>query len=66
MHQQIRGSYRAPPATWDDVLRFLEANQDLMRGLISHRFSLTEALEGFELAHNRVASKVMLTIGDAP
>lgn len=66
MHQQIRGSYRAPPATWDDVLRFLEANQDLMRGLISHRFALTEALEGFELAHNRVASKVMLTVGDAP
>lgn len=66
MHQQIRGSYRAPPSTWDDVLRFLEANQDLMRGLISHNFALTDALEGFKLAHTRIASKVMLTIGDVP
>ena len=66
MHQQIRGSYRAPAAAWDDVLRFLQSNQDLMRGLISHSFPLTDALEGFKLAHTRVASKVMLTIGDAP
>jgi threonine dehydrogenase-like Zn-dependent dehydrogenase len=66
MHQQIRGSYRAPAAAWDDVLRFLKANQDLMRGLISHNFALADALEGFELARTRVASKVMLTIDGAP
>lgn len=65
MHQQIRGSYRAPPAAWDDVLRFLDQNQPLMRGLISHNFALPDALEGFELARTRVASKVMLKIGDA-
>ena len=63
MHQQIRGSYRAPPATWDEILTFLLQNQEMMRGLISHRFALVDALEGFKLAHARVASKVMLKIG---
>ncbi|EKF60332.1 alcohol dehydrogenase [Agrobacterium albertimagni AOL15] len=66
MHQQIRGSYRAPAATWDEVLRFLDEHQDLMRGLISHNFALADALEGMELARTRVASKVMLVIGDTP
>lgn len=65
MHQQIRGSYRAPLQTWDEVLSFLNENQEMMRGLISHRFALADALEGFRLAHERIASKVMLRIGQA-
>ena len=63
MHQQIRGSYRAPAATWDEILSFLRQNQEIMRDLISHRFPLSDALEGFRLAHARIASKVILRIG---
>jgi threonine dehydrogenase-like Zn-dependent dehydrogenase len=62
MHQQIRGSYRASPETWDKILTFLNGNQEMMRGLVSHRFPLAEALDGFALAQARVASKVMLRI----
>ncbi|MFN7102622.1 MAG: zinc-binding dehydrogenase [Pseudorhizobium sp.] len=62
MHQQIRGSYRASPETWDDILAFLNNNQEMMRGLISHQFPLAEALDGFALTGERIASKVMLRI----
>ncbi|MFN7024178.1 MAG: zinc-binding dehydrogenase [Pseudorhizobium sp.] len=62
MHQQIRGSYRAAPETWVEILAFLNDHQEMMRGLISHRFPLAKALEGFALAQERVASKVMLRI----
>ncbi|MCF6370852.1 zinc-dependent alcohol dehydrogenase [Rhizobium halophilum] len=63
MHQQIRGSYRAPSQTWDEMLLFLQQNQQVMHGLISHQLSLQEALHGFKLAQERVASKVMLRLG---
>ncbi|PZU19728.1 MAG: alcohol dehydrogenase [Shinella sp.] len=63
MHQQIRGSYRASPADWDATIAFLNDNQDVMRKLISHRFPLYAALQGFEVSHQRLASKVVLQIG---
>ena len=64
MHQQIRGSYRAPAADWDGVIAFLDANQPLMRQLISHTLPLSEALSGFQAAEDRIASKVILRMGE--
>jgi threonine dehydrogenase-like Zn-dependent dehydrogenase len=59
-HQQIRGSYRAPIATWARVLDFLARNAPLARQMITHRVPLARALDGFELARNKAASKVLI------
>jgi len=59
-HQQIRGTYRAPIATWARVIDFLGHNADLVRNMISHRVPLARALEGFALARNKAASKVLI------
>ena len=59
-HQQIRGTYRAPIATWSRVIDFLGRNADLVRHMISHRVPLARALDGFELARNKAASKVLI------
>lgn len=64
MHQQIRGSYRANPSDWAKTIAFLDTHQDVMRRLISHRFPLTGALEGLEISRRRLASKVILQIGE--
>lgn len=66
MHQQIRGSYRAPAEDWDGVIAFLAANQGMMRKLISHHLPLADAMIGFGAAHDRTASKVVLRIGEQP
>ena len=59
-HQQIRGSYRAPVETWARVLSFLNDNQERARKLITHRFDLANVEQGFQCAHNKMASKVMI------
>ncbi len=59
-HQQVRGSYRSPVATWHRVLDYLAANQDRVRGLITHRFDLANAEKGFALALGKAASKVVI------
>ena len=59
-HQQIRGSYRAPLATWRRVVDFLGANADVAREMISHRLPLARAIEGLELSRTKGASKVMV------
>jgi threonine dehydrogenase-like Zn-dependent dehydrogenase len=59
-HQQIRGSYRAPAATWPRVLRFLGENVELVRQMISHRLPLERAIEGLELSRRKGAAKVMI------
>ncbi len=59
-HQQIRGTYRAPIATWSRVIDFLSRNRELVRHMISHKVPLSRALDGFELARNRSASKVLI------
>lgn len=64
MHQQIRGSYRAPASSWEGVIDFLDRHQDMMRNLISHNLPLANALTGFEVAHRREASKVILSMGN--
>jgi threonine 3-dehydrogenase len=60
-HQQIRGSYRAPLATWTRVVDFLSRNAELARTMISHRVPLDRAIEGLELSRSRGASKVIVT-----
>ena len=59
-HQQIRGSYRAPLATWQRVVDFLSNNADIAREMISHRLPLDKAIEGLELSRSKGASKVMV------
>ena len=59
-HQQLRGSYRSPLATWGRVLDYLAANQQRVRGLITHRFDLADAADGFDLAQSKTASKVVI------
>ena len=58
-HQQIRGSYRAPVATWTRVLRFLTENAELARQMITHRLPWIRRSRAGALAHQR-ASKVMI------
>jgi threonine dehydrogenase-like Zn-dependent dehydrogenase len=59
-HQQIRGSYRAPLATWSRVVDFLRQNVDVARAMITHRVPLDRAIEGLELSRTKAASKVMV------
>ncbi|MET0345970.1 MAG: alcohol dehydrogenase, partial [Casimicrobiaceae bacterium] len=58
--QQIRGSYRAPLSTWPRALAFLRDNAKAAHAMITHRLPLDRAIEGFELARSRVASKVVI------
>jgi len=58
--QQIRGSSRATRATWTYVLDVLARQGDKLRPMITHRLPLAKAIEGFELARLKTASKVML------
>jgi threonine 3-dehydrogenase len=59
-HQQIRGAYRAPIATWSRVLSYLAGHTELVQAMISHRVPLSEALTGFGLARSKSASKVVV------
>jgi threonine 3-dehydrogenase len=59
-HQQIRGSYRAPLATWPRVVKFLSENEQVARRMISHRVPLDRAIEGLELSRTKSASKVIV------
>jgi threonine 3-dehydrogenase len=59
-HQQIRGSYRAPVAAWSRVISFLSTHAELVGHMISHRVPLERALDGFELARKKAASKVLI------
>ncbi len=57
---QIRGSNRASRATWSRVVEVLAKEGERLQPMITHRLPLTRALEGFELARQKVASKVMI------
>jgi threonine 3-dehydrogenase len=59
-HQQIRGSYRAPLATWPRVVKFLSENEHVARCMITHRVPLERAIEGLELSRTKSASKVIV------
>ncbi|WP_342641756.1 zinc-dependent alcohol dehydrogenase [Rhodoligotrophos ferricapiens] len=57
---QLRGSHGSRPAIWEKVLRVLGESGESFRPMITHRLPLDEAVEGFELARRKEASKVML------
>lgn len=59
-HQQIRGSYRAPLATWPRVIRYLGENAGRVSHMITGELPLAEALEAFAQAKSRSASKIVL------
>ncbi|WP_332745698.1 zinc-dependent alcohol dehydrogenase [Hydrogenophaga sp.] len=59
-HQTLRGSYRSPESAWPDVVAFMGRHQALLRHMITHRVPLSRAGEGFALARNRTATKVMV------
>jgi len=59
-HQQIRGSYRAPIATWARVIAFLAAHRAMVRHMITHTVPLAQAEDAFTLARSKAASKVLI------
>ncbi|MBX6374032.1 MAG: alcohol dehydrogenase catalytic domain-containing protein [Acetobacteraceae bacterium] len=58
---QLRATHGAARSTWDRVLALLARDPEGYRPMITHRLPLERGLEGFELARQRAASKVMLT-----
>ena len=60
MRHQLRATHGAERGTWDRVLAHLAAAPEAFRPMITHRLPLARGLEGFELARQRAASKVIL------
>jgi len=61
MRHQLRASHGAARGTWDRVIAHLASDPEGFRPMITHRLPLERGLEGFELARQRAASKVILT-----
>ena len=57
---QLRATHGCDRPTWDKVLTLLGRDPEGFRPMITHRLPLDRGLEGFELARQRAASKVML------
>ena len=57
---QIRGSYRSPIVSWQKVLDIMAASPEMFARLITHRLPLSQAHDAFALAHQRLATKVLL------
>lgn len=58
--QQLRGSFRPPESDWPEALTLMRELGDTMAPMVSHVLPLSQALEGFALAHGKQASKVLL------
>jgi threonine dehydrogenase-like Zn-dependent dehydrogenase len=65
--QQLRGSFRPPESDWPLALALLAEMDAVLRPMVSHVLPLSQAHEGFALAHGKHASKVLLCpdAGDA-
>jgi threonine dehydrogenase-like Zn-dependent dehydrogenase len=57
---QLRATHGCDRFTWGKVLTTLGRDPERFRPMITHRLPLDRGLEGFELARQRAASKVML------
>ncbi|MFM0736307.1 alcohol dehydrogenase catalytic domain-containing protein [Paraburkholderia xenovorans] len=57
---QIRGTYRASRATWAQVRDFVVEHHAALVPMVTHRLPLADALEGFEMARNKIGSKILL------
>lgn len=60
MRHRLLASHGAARGTWDRVLALLARHPEGLRPMITHRLPLARGIEGFELARQRAASKVML------
>lgn len=58
--QQLRGSFRPPESDWPRALELMRELGAAMAPMVSHVLPLSQALEGFALAHDKRASKVLL------
>ena len=58
--QQIRATHSSLRRHWDVVQTIMAANPEQFRPMITHRVGLAQTVDGFELAHKRIASKVMV------
>ncbi|MEI7711891.1 MAG: hypothetical protein WCI94_10690 [Rhodospirillales bacterium] len=56
----MRATHGCERPTWDKVLTLLARDPESFRPMITHRLPLSRGIEGFELARQRAASKVML------
>lgn len=63
--QQLRGSFRPPESDWPEALALMGELGEVMAPMVSHVLPLSQALEGFALAHGKQASKVLLRPGAA-
>jgi len=61
--QQLRGTHRASRAIWERVVRLLAEKGPMIRPMITHRVPLDRAVEGFDLARRKLASKVIVLPG---
>lgn len=57
---RLIGSFRPPEASWPRVLELLVKLQPMVLPLITHRLPLSESQHAFDLAHARLAGKVLL------
>ncbi|MBL6454154.1 alcohol dehydrogenase catalytic domain-containing protein [Belnapia sp. T6] len=61
LRHQLRATHGAARRTWDRVIAHLARAPEEFRPMITHRLPLERGIEGFELARQRAASKVILT-----
>ena len=58
--QQLRGTQRGKRRNWTRAFDFVVTQGERLAPMITHRLPLDQAIEGFELARRKQASKVML------
>lgn len=58
--QQLRGSFRPPESAWPEALALIGDLKEHIAPMISHVLPLARAHEGFALARQKIASKVLL------
>jgi L-iditol 2-dehydrogenase len=58
--QQLRGTINHSRQDWLSILSILSTSGEDFRSMITHRLDLESAEEAFDLAHKRIASKVLL------
>jgi 2-desacetyl-2-hydroxyethyl bacteriochlorophyllide A dehydrogenase len=61
--QQLRGSQRGKRRDWLRAFDFVVGQGARLAPMVTHRLPLDRAIEGFELARHKAASKVMLLPG---
>ncbi|WP_295540990.1 alcohol dehydrogenase catalytic domain-containing protein [uncultured Pseudacidovorax sp.] len=60
---QLRGSFRPPESDWPLALALMQELAPVLRPMVSHVLPLSQAAEGFALAHGKRACKVLLAPG---